>query len=359
MQQEQVTSQGRGSRVTRPIKLAVLFVLKFCGVFALARFYHRRHIRVLCYHGAWIAHDRFDGDSMFIRPETFEARLRRLQASKFNVISLDQAVETLRGQRHTPDNAVVITMDDGWFGSFLRMIPALRRHSMPATLYCDSANLLAGQPIWHMMAQYLAKMYGAERSSEPEVQSLLATASDPAASNPAKHDALHKLAAVLDIDIGRYVSERAFSYMTPAELKEAAEQGLAVELHTHHHTLHDFEPDKVEQEITLNRRALADVLGRDPQSFRHFCYPSGATAPGVQNVLERLGICSATTLTPGLATANDDRLLLPRIIDGDHRTALEFEAELCGVSALLRNLRGRVQETRSSSGHAFRYAGTH
>ena len=55
MQQEHVTLQRPQSRPSRPLKRAVLATLKLSSVFALARSYHRRHIRILCYHGAWIA----------------------------------------------------------------------------------------------------------------------------------------------------------------------------------------------------------------------------------------------------------------------------------------------------------------
>jgi peptidoglycan/xylan/chitin deacetylase (PgdA/CDA1 family) len=346
------------AQFARTLKLGILWALKLCGGFYIARRYNRGCVRILCYHGVWIADDRFGGDQMFIRPRTFESRLRLLSALKFNVVSLADAAEGLQGRKALPEDSVVITIDDGWFGTFAHMVPALRQHSMPATLYCDSANLLSGTPVLHVMARYLANIHGAERSSDPEVSRLVGVATDPAASNDIKQNALNAVATSVGIDLEHYVQTRAFSYMSPAELKQAAAEGLSIELHTHNHSLHNFEPERIAEEIKTNRTVLGQILGRDPRSFTHFCYPSGATAAGVQKALERLGIRTATTLVAGIAAPTDDPLLLPRIIDGDQRTALEFEAELCGVSALLRRVRQWLNQYRPVIARPFQHART-
>ena len=358
MPRRQRTITPASARFSRTLKLGILWAVKLSGGFYIARRYNRGRVRILCYHGVWIADDAFGGDQMFIRPQTFASRLRLLNKLNFKVISLDDAAEGLQRHKVLPHDPVVITIDDGWYGTFAHMVPALRQHGMPATLYCDSANLLSGTAVLHVMARYLANIHEAESSSDPKVSRLISVATDPAASNAVKQDALNALAKTVGIDLERYVQTRAFAYMSPAELKRAAAEGLSIELHTHNHTLHNFEPERIVDEIETNRTVLGQVLGREPRSFAHFCYPSGVTTPGVQNTLERLGIRSATTLTAGLATPADDPLLLPRIIDGDQRTALEFEAELCGVSALLRTVRQWLNQYRPVITRPFQYART-
>jgi len=358
MRQRKRTVTSPPARFSRTLKLTILWTLKVCGAFHVARRYNQGRVRILCYHGVWIADDSFGGDQMFIRPQTFKSRLRLLDALGFKVISLDDAAEGLQGRKTLPDDPVVITIDDGWFGTFAHMVPALRQHSMSATLYCDSANLLSGKPVLHVMARYLANIHGAEPSSDPEVSRLIKVATDPVVPNDVKQEALDTLATSVGIDLERYMQARAFSYMSPSELQQAAGKGLNIELHTHNHTLHDFEPEQVAEEIDTNRTTLGQILGRDPRSFAHFCYPSGVTAPGVQKTLERLGIRSATTLVAGLAAPAGDPLLLPRIIDGDQRTALEFEAELCGISGLLRTVRRWLNQFRPVVARPLQYART-
>jgi peptidoglycan/xylan/chitin deacetylase (PgdA/CDA1 family) len=337
------SAASRGMTFRKALKLAVLALLKFCGVFYLARRRYRRHIRILCYHGAWAAKDGFRGDAMFIRPKTFEQRLRALRTSHYNVISLDDAVSGLAGRTQLPPDAVVITIDDGWHSTFTDLLPALRRQGMTATIYCDTGNLVSGKPVLHVMARYMANIYGSARNREPQFAALLAEATDPNKSSDAKWPCLKELARILNIDFTPYLDQRIFSYMTPAELVSAQQDGFAIELHTHRHSLHNFEPDKIAQEIELNRSVLSEMLGRAPRAFKHFCYPSGITSPSVQTTFERLGIRSATTLSPGFAAPGDNPLFLPRLIDGDHLTAIEFEANLCGILGVLRALRDAVR----------------
>src|SRR5689334_9517985 len=130
-------------RLKRDAKIAALMILKASGGFALARAWYRRHPRILCYHGIWLADDGFTGDSMFISARTFERRLDLLAKHSFNVISLDRAVDGLAGRASFPDDSVVITIDDGWYSTFAKMLPALKQRGMPASIYCDTGNLLA------------------------------------------------------------------------------------------------------------------------------------------------------------------------------------------------------------------------
>ena len=51
--------------------------------------------------------------------------------------------------------------------------------------------------------------------------------------------------------------------------------------------------------------------------------------------LAELGVVSATTCDPGLASARSQPLLLHRFIDTTGKPALEFESWLTGVGALL------------------------
>src|SRR5205085_9712976 len=97
----------------------------------------RDRVRILCYHGVWHLEEMFAGDSMFMRRQTFADRLDMLRRDGFNVISLDRAL-----QGSLPPDSVVITIDVGWYRTYRDMIPALKAVGMPATIYCDTGNLL-------------------------------------------------------------------------------------------------------------------------------------------------------------------------------------------------------------------------
>jgi peptidoglycan/xylan/chitin deacetylase (PgdA/CDA1 family) len=321
-------------------KTALLGVMKKAGLFELARKASHGGIRILCYHGVWRGSDRFAGDSMFILEGTFESRLALLRRLNFNVISLNEAVAALRGEGSVPPDSVVITIDDGWYSTYAHMLPGLTRHGMHATIYCDTKNLLSNLPIPHVMARYLRKIYAPHAGLSVRAEDAYSRAIDLRLDAELRYSAALEFADSLKLAGPSYATRRVFSYMTEDELMQTSRDGFAIELHTHSHSLADFSSAKIREQISLNREILGRLLSKSPADFRHFCYPGGALPPGGGDVLRSLGIISATTLQTAIAYPGADLLLLPRIIDGDHLSELEFEAELCGIGDFLRRLRG-------------------
>jgi peptidoglycan/xylan/chitin deacetylase (PgdA/CDA1 family) len=331
---------GPRSRRTlrKDAKLLLLHVARSLGAFALARRLSGRGVRILCYHGTWRGPDAYPGDSLLMRGETFVARLDALHRLGYPVVPLARAVAALEGRTTLSSAAVVITIDDGWYGTYAEMLPALRERGLPATLYCDTAQLRSGLPHLGLTPIYLRRLAPPERWC-PAAERAFALATAPEADPGLRLAALQDLAIALGIEIAPYLANRVFHYMTPAELAEAAASGLDVQLHTHRHTLHDLSPEEVAREIAENRAALAEILGGEPGRFSHFAYPKGVCNAGAATALERLGIASSTTTEQRVARRGMRRQLLPRLLDGEQLTGIEFEAELSGFGDLLRGLR--------------------
>jgi peptidoglycan/xylan/chitin deacetylase (PgdA/CDA1 family) len=319
------------------VKITFLGFAKRVGLLALSRRLHANGIRILCYHGVWLGPDTFPGDFLFIKEATFERRLQMIRNLGYQVITLSDAVDALSGRRPIPRDAVVITIDDGWYGTFKCMLPSLRHHSMPATLYCDTDHLQAGMPIAHVMAKYLPKLATAPGSDRPlDTVPCYALARDRAQPMETRLAAVSVLANHLQIDLQPYLSNRVFGYMTEPELRCAADSGLDIQLHTHRHTLHDFSSDAIAREIEDNRGVLETLLERKADTFRHFCYPSGVCDDDAAREVERIGMASSTTTRAGIAKRSTPLHLLPRIVDGEALSDIEFEAELAGFTDLLR-----------------------
>ena len=324
-------------------KKLFLYFLKFTGLFAVSRLVTRCGIRILCYHGVWLGDEGFPGDGMFMDVATFESRLRCIQELGFTVVTLDRAVDGLYC-KDLPPCPVVITIDDGWYSTYSTMLPVLRHYGMAATLYCDTAHLLSRLPIPHVMARFLRYLaesgyISASSADERTVNSLYQEATNLDVSLQERLARVRELADILSIDFDHYVALRIFDYMAPEEMAEACKAGLDVQLHTHTHSMHDFSAELINGEIEENRRVLSRITGAEPGRFKHFCYPSGVHSRDVGPMLEKVGIVSATTTVQAIAFENDDKLFLPRILDGEHYSPIEFEAELCGVMEMLRRVR--------------------
>lgn len=75
-------------------------------------------------------------DSMTVRTAAFAAQLELLAQNGFVVVPLRRLVEHLNGGgKPLPDKAVVITVDDGHRSVYVEMLPLVRRHRIPVTLF--------------------------------------------------------------------------------------------------------------------------------------------------------------------------------------------------------------------------------
>lgn len=336
----------------RKLKLAFLHAARALGGFRIARTLTAKGVRVLCYHGVWMGDRRFAGDCMFIGAETFARRLDWLAEAGYPVLRLDDAAAALREGRELPAGATVITIDDGWYGTYASMAPALKARRMPATLYCDTAQLTGGHPIYHVMARYIHLAAGWPEL-DPETRRQLDAAADPTAPIESRKLACERFAAAIGVDIEALVEARAFSYMTPSELAAMYGEGYVdVQLHTHNHTMHDLGHAAIAREVETNAEVLAGILGTPASRFRHFCYPSGVTSPAAEIALERLGIASSTTTSSGLAYPGTRMQAVPRFLDGENVFQVEFEAEMSGFMDLVRSGLARLRGLKAGFGVA-------
>ena len=134
------------------LKLTVFVLAKYLGLFALSRHLTRRGLRILCYHGIWIGTGHF-GNFLFMQPAKFAQRMAFLAKSDFPVLPLAEAVARFRDGTH-PDGCTVITIDDGWYGSFKHMVPVLAAEKLPATFYVTTYYAMKQKPVINVALTY-------------------------------------------------------------------------------------------------------------------------------------------------------------------------------------------------------------
>src|SRR5699024_10320366 len=124
-------------------------------------------------------------------------------------------------------------------------------------------------------------------------------------------------------------------YVLPDELKRVAESGCAIELHGPVRRYPNGAPAVFDSDLAARPEVIVQYRLPEP---RHYCYPSGNFDSVAEGVLKQHEVRSAVTCVPGLVRSRDNRqrYFLPRFLDGEHISTLEFEAELSGFAALLR-----------------------
>lgn len=334
---------------------------KRLGLFALARRMTAQRLRILCYHGAWIADGPVYGSYLFMSPDRFARRMALLRRLGYPVLPLGDAVRHLRAGT-LPPGATAITIDDGWYGTYAHMLPVLKAQGLPATIYVTTHYVVKERPVLnilvgHMLQRAAPGPYpwaeiatdgaenGAFRLDAPGMRSRVAETIwarlDLLPDVDARHAEVRRLAAIFGYDMARAENARWFDLMRAGEVRDAEAQGFDIQLHTHRHRQYGFDAERVAGEIAENRRLLADITGRAPQDFTHFCYPSGNWSDSLFPVLQKLGIESATTTDSGLNARDAEPLALRRILDGESLTDLDFEARLCGFWDLVEAIKNR------------------
>ena len=334
----------------------MLRIAKMLGLFWLARRLTRQRLRILCYHGFSLHDEHVFKNKLFMTGRTFGERMQWITDAGYPVLDLAQAIADLN-RNSLPDNAVVITVDDGWYGFKTLAAPVLSRLKLPSTLYVTSYYMDNQAPLFNIMMGYLlwtsklptidlnklhSELEGyfdlrneARRDEAARRLTLFGAAN---LSREERNEFIRSVARQLDINFSD-LPERFMQLINRDEVRALADDGIDIQLHTHRHTMFPVQKSLIDSEIQVNRERLQSLSESD---LAHFCYPNGWHRAGMYPILERLGIKSAVTTAPGLCTKHSNRLALPRIVDGENLSMLDFEAEISGFLDIVRQIKKKL-----------------
>ncbi len=337
--------------MNRRVKKVLLGVLRRGGV--LDRWsntdWRRRRLLILGYHGVSLEDEHEWDPSLYISPANFAHRLELLRDRGCSVLPLCEGLKRMCAGT-LPDRAVALTFDDGTYDFYARAYPILEQFGYPATVYLTTYYSRCGRPVFDVSVSYLLwKNRGrvveargfmpgfdadldlaSESGRERGVNAIRAYARSAALDQPGKDECLTRLAALLGVRFDTFCAQRLLQIMNGDEVARLAAAGIDFQLHTHRHRV-PVDAGLFAREIEDNRTVIAEMTGTAPD---HFCYPSNVHRPEFLPWLKALGVVSATTSDPGLASADCHALLLPRMVDSGYVPAVEFESWLCGFSGM-------------------------
>ena len=321
------------------VKEGVAILIVMLGLLRLGRWLRiqvlvRPRITLLCYHritaqGALIS-------PQCISPVMFDMQIRHL-TSHYQIISLDDVADYLRGDFHLETDAIAVTFDDGYQDNYTEALPILAKYGVLACFFVASAPLLDDQSYWiddlsvlleaihgtnttfslaelPTLAQQITEFIGASATTKRKrakdiflalnrlgeqqkyaVLSALRTACQAAGCKPGTTPAL----------------------MTAEQLLALAHAGQHIGAHTvSHPRLSNLEPDEVVREITNGLDRLRQHVG----GVHYFAYPFGKLADipkdhaALFTTLETSGIDLAVTTEDGVVAPDDHRYLVPRTV---------------------------------------------
>jgi peptidoglycan/xylan/chitin deacetylase (PgdA/CDA1 family) len=299
------------------------------GAFGLADGLWDPRLPILLFHRVRPIADTLFPDE--IDAERFD-RLMALIARSFNVVTLGEALSSIR-RGALPPRSLVVTFDDGYADNEEVALPILARYGLAATFFVAS-GFLDGGLMWN--DSVIENIRGCRRESI-DLQSFglgrceVVTTSQRRAIVDALLGALKYLPPIQREEAVQRLCECAGSPSLPRRLMMSSEQvrnlcrqGMEIGAHTiHHPILARLDPMQAEAEIRDGRESLRRITDGPVDVM---AYPNGQPTRDFDAVhvaiVKRLGFQGAVTTAVGAAGLDDDLFQLPRFTPWDRSPAI-------------------------------------
>jgi peptidoglycan/xylan/chitin deacetylase (PgdA/CDA1 family) len=227
-------------------------------------------------------------------PSKFDDQLRHLHEWGIEVLPFPQLLACMDGMRPWPENAVVITFDDGVRCVYEHALPILARYGFPASVFVVSG--------------------------------------------------------LLDADNDWLISEGwpRRPMLRRSELVQLARAGFDIGSHTvTHRRLGKAPAHAILAEIRDSKAQLEDVLSTP---VAHFAYPYGSFNRLARDAVEAVGYVAACSTIAGRNAADTDRFLLRRATIYGNESLLTFKHKVSLGSSLYAGTKAMVRDALTAAG---------
>ncbi|HAC87609.1 polysaccharide deacetylase family protein [Marinobacter sp.] len=247
------------------------------GGLQIAKFLARRHPRILMYHR--IASNSAQGA---LDVDTFRHQMQTIK-QELSPISLEDLM-TAHERGAVPDNAVVITFDDGYADFYDYAFPVLREEGMPCTLFVTTGFVNGDLWLWPDRLRFCADQTTCNHVSFPEIKKEFSVSEN-------RHEVWNTLAdhclELPDKEKNSFIQRVAdrFQVTLPTsapsqykglswdQVREISRAGIEIGSHSvSHPILTSLDPDELQRELVVSRETIESEL---VQTVRAFCYPNG------------------------------------------------------------------------------------
>lgn len=284
---------------------------------------------VLLYHR--VTHLDNDPQLLAVSPVNFDAHISLLK-NKYTLITVDEFQYHLEHKKKFPENAVLITFDDGYADNYLEALPVLEKHNVQALFYISTGTLNTDKEFWwdameriillsaaqpsvdsfelngnvYRLKDLAEKRYRLYESLLPELRRMTSEKRD---------EKIAMLASLFKSEQGRG-THRA---MTFDELKKMqGSKSAVIGAHTHlHPSLGALTYDEQFKEINTSKKIIEEVTG---EKAIHFSYPFG-TSRDYNNdtikIVKQLGFKMTAANYPAMSHKHSNIFCFPRFLVRD------------------------------------------
>ncbi|HSA99601.1 MAG TPA: polysaccharide deacetylase family protein [Anaerolineales bacterium] len=319
------------------------------GLIRAGRGLWARSLTVVNYHRIDDPH-RKDFDSfkpnVSATPEDFERQMDYL-AKWFHVVSLQDVIEWLDGQKDLPPYAALITFDDGYLDNYTSAYPILCRHNFPALIFLTTGHIGTDAPFYWDMAAYCFSHTKSDHLTFPDGRSehwssqkqldqasKAWTESLKALPQAEKESHVQRLPELLDVSVPSGFFQKLM--MNWDQAREMQKGGIEFGAHTLNHPILTRIPlEQVRAEVKGSKARIEKELGKPVLGF---AYPNGQLADlndPIERIVADSGIRAAFTLLNGpssLGEVKRNPYAIRRIFISHKHSLAEYAALLSPIN---------------------------
>jgi peptidoglycan/xylan/chitin deacetylase (PgdA/CDA1 family) len=282
---------------------------------------------VLLYHR--VAHLENDPQLLAVSPENFDAHISLLK-NKYTLITVDEFQFHLEHKKKFPENAVLITFDDGYADNFLEALPVLEKHKTQALFYISTGTLNTEKEFWWDAMERIILL----SATQPSVDSFELNGSVYGLKdlNPEKRCRLYEsllpelrrmtsekrdekivlLTSLFKSEEGRG-THRAMTFDQFKKMRMS--KSAVIGAHTHlHPSLGALTYDEQFKEINTSKKIIEELTG---EKVIHFSYPFGTNQDynsDTLKIVKQLGFKTTAANYPAISHKHSDIFCFPRFL---------------------------------------------
>lgn len=274
-----------------------------------------------------------------VSPEAFEKQIHYF-SKYFNTISMSTLVDCMQERRPFPENALVLTFDDGYANNY-EAAKVLRKYRLTGLFYITAGCIESTESFWVAEIRHLLERTGRGRTCI----SIQNSRREFSLSSPLERDTairqLTQLIKTVDVRMRESIREELWKQLndvppfpsnlmlTWQQLREMVAMEMEIGGHTMTHcNLPSATPDEAWLEISACKSLLEQQLGI---VVKHFAYPNGGSVQhyndNIKKLLYQAGFFSASTSKPGLVRFGSDLMELWRMRATENLFEMLWEIE--------------------------------
>lgn len=261
----------------------------------------------------------------------------------FNVVTMEQVIDTIKGRSALPERAVLLTFDDGYIDNFSFVFPILEEFAFQGSFFIPGKTftthqlldvnkihyILAGANLQKLVVDLKEKMdfyRGKEFDFLPTKDLWHRYAIENRFDNKETIFVKRMLQTVLPEKLRNMISSELFEkylgiteeqlayelYMTPEQIRTLKKHGMFIGLHGYdHYWLGNLSKEELCRDISAALDTMNEFIDRKEWVMN---YPYGSYNDSVLDYIKQNGACIGLTTEVRIADlGKDEALLLPRL----------------------------------------------